>query len=547
MTYTTLVPPELNNPKPGQILIVGRDPGETEVRQGRPFVGRAGQVLDECLRAAGIPRAKVNITNVVPYRPYHNEFSAHSNKNILMGVSELHALINKLKPSVIIALGNEASWATIPEWPSRDGSIKTAKDIQDMRGYLFEGLHGGKVIPSVHPALVDRIWIPWRNLLEMDLKRGKAQHELGPTNWNRPVRRVHHITRDSKANRSTIDALRGAGRVSFDIEIFGDGRLACIGFAPSCSDAYVCSGSGLALAFAFLERPGSTRLCAANGQFDIHYLSSRCGIRVQNYTDDTQLGWHSCYPELAGKADNKSYQATRKSLGFLASLFTWDEYWKDYNFKHETERWNLNGLDCMITHEVMNNLDPLIDDLGVRGIYNHAIDLVWPVVDMQQRGLRVDLKKFNHNIDLIKDRQAELEDEIQEFAKDVVEPVLDQISRPHLFQDVWTCPCCRNGAGKRDRCWSCAGFSEKPNKKALMVRFPKAKGTIAEITDKYLEPCKLCDGLGQKVNFVFKPGSPDQLRIILYDILKFRKRTSKGKLTTDENALKDMLSELEDA
>lgn len=544
--YDTKVPPQLNNPVKGQILIVGRDPGQYEVQLGVPFVGQAGQILDQALISAGLRRKDVNITNAVLYRPYGNDFSQHSKKHITEGNRDLLSLMHKLRPSVIIALGNEAAYSLIPGWPSRGHGILGAKNIFDMRGYLFEGYNGYKVIPTVHPSAVDRVWVPWRQLLEHDLKRGKEQHDFG-SNWHRPVRRVHHITANTKSARQYFDALRSHGRVTFDIEIYRDGTLACIGFASSNTDAYVCAGAGIGLALQFLSDPGSARLCAANGQFDIHYLYSRCGVRVSNYADDTQLGWHACYPELAGKSDSKSFQATRKSLAFLSSMFTWDEWWKDYDFRHDTERWELNGRDCMVTYEVMEALDPIIDSLGVRMIYTHAVGLVWPVVDMQERGLRVDVDRLHQNCESIDARVKVLQDTIQQLGTGILEPELDRIARRHLFEEVWTCPCCKNGKGKKARCWGCAGFEKKPTKKDLAMRFlPSDIDGLskAEIEAELLEPCKVCNGEGQRVKLVIKPGSPDQLRILLYDVLKFKPRKSKGKLTVDENALKDMLSEL---
>src|SRR5215210_8072840 len=55
-----------------RIMLVGEAPGASEDRQGRPFVGRAGKLLDELLAEAGLARADVFITNVVKARPPGN-------------------------------------------------------------------------------------------------------------------------------------------------------------------------------------------------------------------------------------------------------------------------------------------------------------------------------------------------------------------------------------------------------------------------------------------------------------------------------------------
>ena len=80
--------PEINNPAPGGILIVGRDYGEREVEKGRPFVGPAGELLDEVLSFAGWRRQDVNITNVKNKRPPNNDFTKHSERDIEEGLAE---------------------------------------------------------------------------------------------------------------------------------------------------------------------------------------------------------------------------------------------------------------------------------------------------------------------------------------------------------------------------------------------------------------------------------------------------------------------------
>src|SRR5438045_2059688 len=67
VTRTNVVFGEGNPNTP--LVIVGEGPGETEDATGRPFVGRAGQLLDDCLRECGMTRKHVFITNVVRCRP----------------------------------------------------------------------------------------------------------------------------------------------------------------------------------------------------------------------------------------------------------------------------------------------------------------------------------------------------------------------------------------------------------------------------------------------------------------------------------------------
>ncbi len=88
------------------LMFIGEGPGFNEDRQGRPFVGPAGQFLDELLRSIGLDRSSVFITNMVKCRPPNNrdpfpgEIEACS--------AYLDAQIDAIKPKVIVPLGRHA-------------------------------------------------------------------------------------------------------------------------------------------------------------------------------------------------------------------------------------------------------------------------------------------------------------------------------------------------------------------------------------------------------------------------------------------------------
>ena len=111
----------------------------------------AGALLDQALTQAGIRRQDVNITNVVPTQPAGNDFSKHSGDDVAAGLADLAALVRRLKPNLIVTLGNESSFAAVPGWPSRSRSIFGATGISERRGYLWEGIQGTKVLSTLHP------------------------------------------------------------------------------------------------------------------------------------------------------------------------------------------------------------------------------------------------------------------------------------------------------------------------------------------------------------------------------------------------------------
>jgi DNA polymerase len=89
-----------------EIMFVGEAPGQREDEQGRPFVGPAGQFLDELLGSIGLKRADVYISNVVKYRPPGNRDPTPEEKEACL--PWLQAEIAIIKPRVIVPLGRHA-------------------------------------------------------------------------------------------------------------------------------------------------------------------------------------------------------------------------------------------------------------------------------------------------------------------------------------------------------------------------------------------------------------------------------------------------------
>jgi len=112
----TLCPLHLNrnNAVPGEgsynaeIMIIGEAPGEEEDRQGRPFVGKAGKILNEILEENNIEREKVFITNIVKCRPPGNREPTDEESKICME-NYLYKQIELISPKIILLLGSVAT------------------------------------------------------------------------------------------------------------------------------------------------------------------------------------------------------------------------------------------------------------------------------------------------------------------------------------------------------------------------------------------------------------------------------------------------------
>lgn len=128
-------------------MLVGEAPGEQEDRDGRPFVGAAGQLLDELLREAGLSRRDVWVTNTVRCRPEFNRDPRVGEVAACIGY--LLEEIDTVKPQVIIPLGNVALKALT----GKSGITSARGKLQAPR----RGLHtNAKILPTIHPAAVLR-------------------------------------------------------------------------------------------------------------------------------------------------------------------------------------------------------------------------------------------------------------------------------------------------------------------------------------------------------------------------------------------------------
>jgi uracil-DNA glycosylase len=103
-TCTNFVPGE--GPAPAAVMIVGEAPGASEDKQGRPFVGRAGRLLDELLAEAGLEREDVYITNVVKARPPGNRDPRKD--EVAHHMPWLETQLALIGPKLVVPLGRHA-------------------------------------------------------------------------------------------------------------------------------------------------------------------------------------------------------------------------------------------------------------------------------------------------------------------------------------------------------------------------------------------------------------------------------------------------------
>ena len=117
-----------------EIMLVGEGPGANEDEQGVPFVGKAGQLLDDMLALIGLDRTKVYIANIVKCRPPNNRDPLNVEQDACIGY--LRRQMELIRPKIVVCLGRVAAMRLIDEkfkitkehgiWFDRDGVRTTA-------------------------------------------------------------------------------------------------------------------------------------------------------------------------------------------------------------------------------------------------------------------------------------------------------------------------------------------------------------------------------------------------------------------------------------
>ena len=357
---------EPSGPRDAKIVVIGRDNGYEEQRDGRGFVGQSGKLLwhptrhDGAADKVGLARAACLVTNVVNTQPRANDWSTHDPQDIAKGSAEALGLIAEAPRTLVVALGEQAASLCL------GGSVNASlpDSITNIRGYVFPSTACGvPVLVAVHPAFILRNWHPWWATFCWDWQKVARIVQAG--GYEAP-----EVTFDILSDPASVSAIglqrwsAGQACMAIDIETSGHG---CVAFAVGTDYALVFPGKpapdhphGDAIRL-LLE--SDVPKVFQNGQFDVTIME-RAGWRVNNWQYDTMLMWHALEPLLAGTRKDDSEQGrkkaggkrTEKGLRFLASLLTNFEHYKDYQFERDEQQYELCAKDAMVTWKCWSEL-----------------------------------------------------------------------------------------------------------------------------------------------------------------------------------------------
>lgn len=335
----TIAPPfqHSSGPKDAKIALVGEAFGVEESSVGKPFVGPSGFLLTSLLKDAGIDRRDCFLTNVFAFQPSNNDLdtlcalraevgedyrwpSIKQGKYVLPEylpeIGRLTIELTTVKPNVVVALGNIATWALLNT--TGIGSIRGTPAISTLIPHQ-------KVFPTYHPANVIRDFMR-RMIVLADF--GKVREEAASPDLTWPDRRVFINPTIEEVEGLCKAAAKGL-LLSVDCECT-KGQIDMIGFSINTRLSFVVPFFNNRTFEHYWKDPShETRAWIAvrdllqsrvpklfqNGLFDLQYILKH-GIRPRNCRHDSMLLHHAKYPELP------------KGLGFLGSIYAKVPPWK---------------------------------------------------------------------------------------------------------------------------------------------------------------------------------------------------------------------------
>lgn len=151
------------------VMLIGEAPGEEEDRSGRPFIGRAGQLLDKMISSLGFTREQLYITNVLPWRPPGNRTPKPEEVATCLPYLQRH--IELVRPKLLLLLGGPAAKALL----GKDESVTRMRGL--WTDYKTPGLPDSvPALVTYHPAYLLRTPLQkresWRDLRLLKKKIG---------------------------------------------------------------------------------------------------------------------------------------------------------------------------------------------------------------------------------------------------------------------------------------------------------------------------------------------------------------------------------------
>jgi DNA polymerase-1 len=392
--------------KDARVMIIGEAPGFNEDEQGTPFIGQAGQFLEQCLKEVGIDREDCYITNAVKCRPPANRPPTKTEINACK--DHLLNEVLKVNPEYIVTLGN------VPL-----SSVTGKSGIMKYRGSLIED-KSVKVFPMLHPAGILRNPknIP---LMKSDMNR-LAQILNGESQELKEykVKVINNWAQLKMLKRK----LKGKKYIAYDLETqslnWRTAKIWVLGIAISSTKAYIIpiehpqspfreDWFGVFTYLWEIFEDKDKFLIAQNGKFDNKFFRREGMEPFLNF--DTMIAAHLLD------------ENTPNNLGYLSmSELGTDDYKKRYSMKFDppsplSKMAKYCGEDCCNTFGVYRiQKKKLAEDSRLENLfYNLKMPASRLFEKVEMQGIWVDRKKLNKNGKLIHKNVRKLEKTLNKY------------------------------------------------------------------------------------------------------------------------------------
>lgn len=396
-------------PKPAKIMLVGEAPGAEEDSSGQPFVGYAGKTLTWLLQQSGVSRNDCAITNVARIRPKGNDISHYyQDKKLTIPTPQLQEWIDLLKeeikeydPNIIVALGATAQYTLTGE-----------RNVTNFRGFLSRCtlVPGYKVISTYHPQAINHEWkLHFTSIMDF---RKALRHsdfkEIPPDTRKLHASISFHEFIKYIQEMSKFDTT--APPIAVDIETCQpNSHIHIIGLADSPYNAYsfeilkdkipTLSKEDEFILWKSLDTLFQKRtLLMHNGSYDAAVLMENNGIYCKNFSLDTLIAAHVCWPECP------------RSLGYLSSICLDVPAWKHTNSSMPTL---YNAADAANTWGIWEILKSELEKKELMHIFNFEMSQVEPAMMLQLQGMKVNEEVRVSIKEKSEKRISELENELQ--------------------------------------------------------------------------------------------------------------------------------------
>jgi len=387
-----------------KILLVGESAGEREIIEGKPFVGRAGQLLRKMLKLADIDPESISITNIVLCRPPNNNINHPAAKEAVKKCPEYHLLplIDELKPKVIITVGG----VPYKYFFNRKGITKERGIPRIWNGYT--------VVPTLHPSYLLRGNRYLESTVIEDFKLAKS---IIGNKYKKKF--VCHVITTEKEWKKLREKIYEHKKVAIDtecsgLEIFGKDKLIGIGFALDRNTAYYMPFISYNMEELFgtininwsdavikelkeILTDETIKKAFHNAAFDIQVLELTFGIKVKGLVIDTMVIYHLLHETESKKLEDIVNKYYFDLFGYKKESNKYMKSNKDVSDMPLELIAERCGKDCIATYRLSEDLTKELNKHKKLVWYykNFQLPLIPILVEIQKKGFRIDLDKLN--------------------------------------------------------------------------------------------------------------------------------------------------------